>query len=219
MDNEYWHRRWAEGRIGWHRPEPDPLLVRHWPDLAVATNAKVFVPLCGKSLDMAWLAATGHRVLGVDLSAAACEAFFAEHGSTPTSRPDGRFHRYRAGPIDLCAGDVFDLPPSELADCTACHDRAALIALPPESRRRYATEVLGRLPADCRMLLITLEYPSDERQGPPHSVDEAEVHRLFEPTWRVSLQARLDTLDEEPKFREEGLSRLHTTVYRLRKLR
>jgi thiopurine S-methyltransferase len=218
MEPTFWQHRWAEGRTGWHQPEANRLLVRHWPVLSVAPDCRVFVPLCGKSLDMAWLADQGHQVFGVELAPEACEAFFAERGLTPAVDNKGAFRRYRAGAIELWAGDAFELTAADLSDCAACYDRAALIALPPDLRRRYVTHVLGLLPLGCRALLITLEYPSAEKQGPPFSVDEAEIHRLFEPHWRVSFQDRRDILARESGFREEGVTRLHTAAYRLRKL-
>ena len=79
MDPAFWHSRWQEGRIGFHQDRPTPLLVEHWTSLGLAQGSRVFVPLCGKSLDMAWLASQGHRVLGVELSAMAVRAFYEEH--------------------------------------------------------------------------------------------------------------------------------------------
>ena len=217
MDPDSWHRRWAEGRTGWQQDQVNALLLRHWPQLGAAPASRVLVPLCGISLDMVWLAGEGHPVFGVELSIRACEAFFSAHGLAPETAFQGHFRRFRADRFELWAGDVFDLTAADLAGCTACYDRAALIALPADLRRRYVTEVLGALPAGCRALLVTLEYPQPEMAGPPFSVDEAEVHRLFEPAWRVSLQVRRDILAREAKFRHDGVTRLHTAAYRLRK--
>lgn len=217
MEPNYWHQRWAEGRTGWHQPEPNRLLERHWASLKSPPGGRVFVPLCGKSLDMAWLAAQDHEVLGVELSRAAVEEFFAEQGLAPEVVEDGRFRRYRAQGIELLVGDAFALTADDLADCRAAYDRAALIALPPALRERYVRELYARLPPGCMTLLVTLEYPPDEKEGPPFSVDEAEVHRLFEPGWQITLEQRVDILEREPSFRAEGVTRLHTAAYRLRK--
>lgn len=217
MDTGYWHQRWAEDRIGWHQPEVNRLLEAHWERLKLHPGNRVFVPLCGKSRDMAWLAAQGYEVLGIEISREACEAFFAEHGLTPEVEDGERFRRYRAKGIELWAGDVFDLTVDDLAGCQGAYDRAALIALPPTLRLRYVAEVYGKLPPSCRALLITLEYPDGEKQGPPFNVGEAEVHRLFEPRWQITLEDRRDILHREPSFQTEGVTRLHTCAYRLRK--
>lgn len=215
MDPEFWHSRWQAGRIGFHQDRPTPLLLEHWPALHIGEGERVFVPLCGKSLDMAWLATQCMRVLGAELSALAVDAFFRENAPAPevVDRPYGR--EYRAGAITIVCGDVFALPAAALADCTAVMDRAALIALPPALRRRYVDEVYARLPRGCRGLLITLDYPPAEKQGPPFAVPDAEVHALFDRDWTVTRLARRDILAEQPGFAEEGITALHTSVFQL----
>ena len=86
MQPDFWHQRWADNQIGFHQSAPTPLLLKHWPALGITPGAQVFVPLAGKSLDMAWLASQGHRVLGVELSQLAVEQFFAEHDLQPGIR-------------------------------------------------------------------------------------------------------------------------------------
>lgn len=217
MEATFWHQRWQEGRIGFHRNEVMPLLKQHWPSLALPRGSRVLVPLAGKTLDMAWLAAQGHRVLGVELSSLAVEQFFAEHALQPDIE-DTRYGRhYRAGDIEMICGDAFALDRELLADCAGVYDRAALIALPRELRRHYAGTVYARLPTGCRGLLITLEYPQHEKDGPPFSVDDAEVRGLLEPVWDVALVERRDILASEPSFQAEGVTALHTSVHGLRK--
>ena len=215
MNPEFWLQRWREGRIGFHQDKVEPLLLEHWPDLALPSDSRVFVPMAGKSLDLVWLAAQGHRVLGVELSSLAVESFFAEHGLTPQVHETRYGRHFRAGDIELICGDVFDLDTEVLADCAAVYDRAALIALPPPLRQRYAHELYGRLPAGCRGLLVTLEYPQPEKSGPPFSVLEVEVREEFERDWDVALLARHDILAQEPRFAADGVTALETAVYRL----
>lgn len=215
MDPDFWHQRWREGRIGFHQDRPTPLLLEYWPALALAPASQVFVPLAGKSLDMVWLAAQGHRVLGVELSPLAVTQFFDEHGLTPQVH-DSRYGRhYHAGDIELICGDIFGLDAEILAGCAAVYDRAALIALPPPLRRRYVRELHALLPAGCRGLLITLEYPQHEKHGPPFAVPEVEVRELYGRDWNVATLDRRDFLAQQPGFVAEGVSALDTVVYRL----
>jgi thiopurine S-methyltransferase len=217
MDADFWLQKWQEGQIGFHRHDVMPLLQKHWPSLQLPEGSRVLVPLCGKSLDMHWLAAQGHRVLGVELSPLAVAQFFEEAGLKPerTTSPYGE--HVSAGPFEIILGDAFGLDPGLLADITGVYDRAALIALPPDLRLRYRDTVYAALPAGCQGLLITLEYPQEEKAGPPFSVAQAEVDSLFAAPWRHTLLERRDILDQEPRFREEGLSALETAVYRLRR--
>ncbi len=217
MDADFWLQRWQEGRIGFHRHDVMPLLQKHWPSLQLPEDSRVLVPLCGKSLDMHWLAAQGYRVLGVELSPLAVTQFFEEAGLHPerTTSPYGE--HFNAGPVEIILGDAFNLDPALLADIAGVYDRAALIALPPDLRLRYRDTVYAAVPAGCQGLLITVEYPQEEKAGPPFSVAQAEVEGLFAAPWRHTLLERRDILDQEPRFREEGLSALDTAVYRLRR--
>lgn len=216
MHPDFWQQRWADNQIGFHQPAPTPLLLKHWPSLDVPAGATVFVPLAGKSLDMAWLASQGHRVLGVELSQRAIDQFFAEHGLVPDVETTRYGVHHRAGGIELIRGDAFGLDADLLRDCAAVFDRAALIALPPELRQRYAGALYAMLPAGCRGLLITLEYPQAEREGPPFSVPEDEVRGLYGRDWEVALRERRPILPEHPGF-VAGVSRLDTAVYAMRR--
>ena len=215
MDRDFWLQRWHDNQIGFHQDQPTPLLCKHWASAGVADGATVFVPLAGKSLDMVWLAAQGHRVLGVELSPLAVEQFFAEHDLTPEITESRYGLHHRAGGIELILGDAFGLDAELLARCDAVYDRAALIALPPELRTRYVGELYPRLPAHCRGLLITLEYPQHEKAGPPFSVPEAEVAERYAPHWNVDLLERRDILATQQSFVDAGVTALDTCVYRL----
>lgn len=217
MDAEFWLHRWQEGRIGFHRSEVMPLLQKHWPALHAPLGARVLVPLCGKSLDMPWLASQGLQVRGVELATLAIEQFFAEQKLCPRVRDAAYGVHYAAEGIEIIHADIFAIDKSLIAECGAVYDRAALIALPPSLRERYAREVYGTLPADCRGLLITLEYPQHEMQGPPFSVDEDEVRQLFGQTWNIDLLERRDILADQPMFSGQGVTALSTAVYALRR--
>jgi thiopurine S-methyltransferase len=217
MQPDFWHQRWQENRIGFHQDRPSPLLETHWDALQLPPGSRVFVPLCGKSLDMVWLAARGHRVLGVELSQLAVDQFFSEHGLVPEVHESSHGLHHVAGAIEIIRGDAFALDVEALSGCAGLFDRAALIALPPALRARYVTELHARLPADCRGLLVTLEYPQHEKSGPPFAVHEVEVRRLYGRDWQVRLLQRLDILQREPSFAAEGVTALHTCAYALRK--
>lgn len=214
MEPAFWHDKWERRDLGFHQSEVNPLLVRHWPALGCAPGATVFVPLAGKSLDMRWLADRGLRVLGVELSALACAEFWAEQGIEPQRRADGPFERWSGGGIELLCGDYFALDAARLAGVAAVYDRAALIALPQDLRRRYVGHLRTVL-APRPTLLITLDYEQSERAGPPFSVPQAEVRALYAPAWTVECVERVDLLASEPRYRERGLSRIEDCAYRL----
>ena len=217
MDHNFWLQRWQQGQTGFHQSRVLPLLQKHWPALGVPAGGRVFVPLAGKSLDMLWLAGQGHPVLGVELSPLAVQQFFAEQGLTPAVHSSRYGTHHVAGNVELICGDVFGLDGAALADCAGVYDRAALIALPPELRARYVAELYARLPTGCRGLLVALEYPQHEKQGPPFSVEEAEVRLRYTPNWSVDLLERRDILAQQPEFAAAGLTALSTALYGIRR--
>lgn len=217
MHVEFWLQRWREGRTGFHRDMVMPLLAKYWPSLDLPEHSRVFVPLAGKTKDMLWLAAQRHRVLGVELSPLAVEQFFDENQLQPTIHESAAGRHFVAGPIELVCGDLFDLDADALSECVGVYDRAALIALPADMRRRYAAHLSRILPAGSQMLLITLDYAQAEMEGPPFSVREEEVAALYADNWQTTRLDRRDILADDPKFAESGVSALHTDVWRLQR--
>ncbi|MFZ5842947.1 MAG: thiopurine S-methyltransferase [Pseudomonadota bacterium] len=206
MDGSYWQARWQQGQTGFHLPRPHPKLLSLWPTLAPNTAATVFVPLCGKSLDMVWLAERGHAVVGVELSELAVRAFFAEQALTPAIQTFGDVKRFSSGPYSLYCGDFFALTQAQLPDCHCIYDRAALVALPPALRQRYAHQLRVLLP-HATMLLLTLVYPQAEMAGPPFSVSADEVRELYAGAQLAQLIEH-DILAHEPRFMAKGVTRL-----------
>lgn len=215
MQPEFWHARWREGRTGFHQPKVSGILQKEWPSLGLAPASRVFVPLCGKSLDMAWLARAGHTVLGAELSDIAVSAFFQEQGLQPQRTPQAGGEWFAAGPYRVWCGDVFQLPAAVLQGCQAVYDRAALVALPPDLRARYVREVYGALPAGFRGLLVAIDYPQAQKDGPPFAVPDEEVQALFKGVATAALLRRENNLEPGGRFEQAGVSRLETLVYRL----
>jgi thiopurine S-methyltransferase len=215
MDANFWHERWQQGQIGFHQPEFHPSLPRFWPGLGVAPGSTVFVPLCGRSLDMVWLSRQRHPVLGVELSPIAAAGFFAHEATEPVISARDAFTVYSAQGYEILQGDFFDLTPGTTGPLHACYDRAALVALPPPMRRRYAGHLGGLLAPGACGLLITLEYAQEKMHGPPFSVPVDEVHALFDGGFEVELLEREDVLAANPRFAERGLDHLHEAVFRL----
>lgn len=217
MKADFWHQRWQRREIGWHAESFNRHLTEHWPRLRAPAGGRVLVPLCGKSLDMLWLAGEGHRVLGVELSEIAAAAFFGENGLTPSVEEVPPFRRYRVDDLEVLAGDFFELTPALAEGVTAVYDRAALIALPPEMRPAYAARLSALLTPRVPSLLITLDYDQSRMQGPPFAVSADEVQALFAPAFDIESVADVDILEESPRFAERGLDRLREHVYRLRR--
>lgn len=215
MQADFWQQRWETGQIGFNQAQANASLQEFWPGLGLEPGARVLVPLCGKSLDMSWLAAQGSAVIGVELSQKAAESYFAEHSLTPNVVERGAFTVYSTDQVEIWCGDFFALSAEDIGQCNALYDRAALIALPEAMRARYV-EHLGRLlPATCSGLLITLEYDQARMEGPPFAVLPQWVGEHLSADWEVSELAVCDALPGTPKAVQNGLARVEERVYRL----
>jgi thiopurine S-methyltransferase len=218
MQPEFWRERWRAGQIGFHRPTVDAYLRQHWQDLNLARDSRVFVPLCGKSVDLVWLRDRGHPVVGVELSAVALEAFCAENGIAARRRALPPFDTYETPDFELYCGDFFDLTAAQLGSVAAVYDRAALISWNRELREPYAERMAALTGSGTETLLITMEYDQAQTAGPPFSVPTAEVERLYSRHHKVRELSRLDILANEPRMRARGVTELHEVCYRLTRL-
>ena len=159
--------------------------------MGLAREDRVFVPLCGKTLDIAWLLAQGHRVAGAELSEVAIRDLFEALGTKPSVSKIGSLKHYSATALDIFVGDIFDLTTEALGPVQVVFDRAALVALPAEMRTRYADH-LATITQYARQMLITFEYDQDAMSGPPFSVPDPEVHQHYSEGFEIEKLSSAD---------------------------
>ncbi|MDF0675522.1 MAG: thiopurine S-methyltransferase [Nitrospira sp.] len=188
MDPSFWHQRWEKNEIGFHEDQANPLLVKHFHELSVAQGCRIFVPLCGKTLDISWLLSHGYRVVGAELSQLAIEQLFMELGVQPNRATAGNVEQWSANNLDIFVGDIFAVSGKMLGPVDAVYDRAALVAFPAEMRKRY-TAHLTEVTKKSHQLLICYDYDQSLMEGPPFSVSDEEVHRHYATTYDLTLIA------------------------------
>lgn len=214
MEADFWRQRWENNLIGFHLDEVNPYLRANWAALNLKAGARVFVPLCGKSLDLIWLADQGYEVVGIELSPLAVKAFFAENNlPVEHSHIDG-LEYWHSEKISIFCGDFFALSAEILGQVDAVYDRASLIALPATMRQAYAAK-LTELARSAPKLLVTLEYEQSKMEGPPFSVSENEVKSLYQANYEVKQVSAQDVLGDNEKFRIKGLEYMNECIYQL----
>ena len=191
MEASFWHNKWAANEIGFHESAPNPLLLQYVDALALAEASRLFLPLCGKSLDIHWLLSQGYRVAGAELSETAIRQLFEELGMQPSISTVGSLQLFSGKNIDIFVGDIFDLSAETLGPVDAVYDRAALVALPEETRPRYASHLL-EISGQAAQLLICFEYDQHLHVGPPFSISDAEVRQQYGDIYALSLLGRTD---------------------------
>lgn len=203
MNPKFWQKRWQEGRIGFNQSMVNPLLIEYFNRLNLTAGSRIFVPLCGKSIDMVWLATQGYDVVGVELVETAVQAFFAEQNIEPTvyQQADNSTMKYYQGQwsgqtITLWVADIFALTAKDIGSIDAVYDKAALIALPADMRVRYSEQV-RKLSSDTNkvdganneitpQLLLTLNYDQRKRNGPPFSINGEQLEQYYSAHYQIS---------------------------------
>ena len=186
MQASFWQQKWQNSELGFHLPEPHPKLVRHIGRLGLKPGDRVFLPLCGKSLDIAWLLQQGFKVVGAEWVQQAVEQLFAELGVEPTITQIGQLSRYSAHQLDILVGDIFAVDADTLGLVDAVYDRAALVALPADKRILYSRH-LAAISGFSPQLLISFEYDQSLLSGPPFSVPPEEVKAHYQDMFTLEL--------------------------------
>ncbi len=205
MDKDYWRNKWATDDTRFHRTSAHPALTKY---SQFTAGQRIFVPFCGKSLDLIWLMKQGCQIVASELSEVACDGFFQENAIQVSTRKEGAFVLYEAAGIKIWCGDHFALTPDVFDGVSGWYDRAALVALPEPMREKYFTHFFKVLPSFRRelfeMLLVSIEYEQERTQGPPFNVSESEIRSKLESTFDVHLLDRYqdETFASHPRFTE-----------------
>ena len=191
MDSNFWHQKWESNEIGFHQRAVNPLLAEYINTLSLAEGDRLFLPLCGKTLDIAWLLSKGYRVAGAELNKPAVEQLFSELGIEPRISTLGNLDCYSAENIDIFVGDIFELSSETLGGVDAIYDRAALVALPDQMRNKYRSHLL-EITHSAPQLLLTFEYDQTVMEGPPFSISPDDVKQYYSDKYSLSLLKKIE---------------------------
>ena len=191
---DFWHQKWKNNEIGFHLSEVNSLLVKYIGELSLAKGNRLFLPLCGKTLDIAWLLSEGYCVVGAELSEDAIKQLFVELGIEPQCSKSDGMTLYSAQGIDIYVGNVFDLSGEALGVVDAIYDRAALVALPEVIRTQYTSHVL-KITKAAPQLLLSYEYDQNLMSGPPFSVSNDEVKQHYKDHYSLVLLENMNIPD------------------------
>jgi len=197
VESEFWKKRWERDEIGFHLDEVNQMLEKHFESLNLKQNACIFLPLCGKTLDIQWLLSKGYKVVGAELSELAIQQLFDELGIKPDVSIHQNFTVYQARNLKIFVGDIFNLNHETLGSIDAVYDRAALVALPLVMREKYTIH-LRELTNTVPQLLLNFTYDQDLMQGPPFSVGAEEIRRHYNNYYTINL---LEEKEVEGKFK------------------
>ena len=214
-----WLHFWENNETNWHSDTTTQELVEYFELFELEPGDKVFVPLCGKSLDMIYIVNQGFSVVGVEVSEFGIRQFFKENDLKYTVTKVGDFDLYSSENLEIYCGDFFSLTSKHLNNVKAVLDRKSLIALEPDLRQKYVKHLNDIISVGVRILLVTLQYPQHQMSGPPFSVDKSEVESLFSMTFESRELRSFNDIENESKLERAGVDFINNAAYCLRKVR
>lgn len=213
MEHAEWLERWRAGRTPFHMNQVNPWLVRFAHRLDLGPDRRVLVPLCGKTLDLEYLARQGGSIFGVDLAEEALRQFLAGQQREATRQVRGEATFLLAEPFTLVAADILTLTPEQMGRFHAIWDRAALVAMPSTCRATYMRMLVSGLQPGGRILLVSMEYDTALMDGPPFSVSAQEIEDLLGNSEQVELLAEQEVDADEPIRLNHDLPWAKESVY------
>ena len=193
-----WEEIYRTDSFGWHLSDVNRSLQKFFHELVTVghgSSLHIFVPLCGKTTDMLWLAEKGHTVVGVEFVKMPIMNFFAENNLSFTTEcvdipAGGSQLLYRCSNegknITILHSSIFDVTDGVVGrKFHAIWDRASLSAINPEDRLKYVDLMRSILVPGGRCLLDTDRYDPKFGGPPPHSFSEELLHELFEESFHI----------------------------------
>ncbi|XP_040288663.1 thiopurine S-methyltransferase isoform X1 [Bufo bufo] len=212
-----WNQKWENREIGFHEKSVHPLLEEFLNEMqAGRTKLNIFFPLCGKAVDMKWLADMGHTIVGVDVCEIGIKEFFAEQNIPHNEEavagiPGAKVFKSASGNISLYCCSIYDISDAVIGKFDGVWDRGAMVAVNPKDRERYTSVVLSLMAKDCNYLLVTLEYDPKLHKGPPFYVPESEVANLLGSSCAFKILKKIDALGDKQK--QWGLDFYYENIY------
>jgi len=214
-----WLKFWENNETNWHGDNVTQELIEYFELFELEPRDKVFVPLCGKSLDMLYIMNQGFSVVGVEISEIGVRQFFSENNLTYKITKVDDFDLYSSENLEIYCGDFFSLTSKHLNNVKAVLDSKSLIALEPDLRQKYAKHLNDIISLGVRILLVTLNYPQHQMSGPPFSVDESEVESLFSMAFESRKLKSFNDIENGSKLVRAGVDFINNAAYCLRKVR
>ena len=224
--------------IGWHQKNVHPMLKKYGTALLNESTedgrAKILVPLCGKTIDLHFLAKLPNvsKVFGVDGVMKALEEFANENSELKITAVDdlsstGSYQQLEGKNITLLKGDFFALHDDDTnGKFDSVWDRASMVAIQPNLRSDYVETIRRVVKPGGSILLVTFDrrVGTDEAiaGGPPFSISEDEVRELYNQPWveSIELLEEVNEFDANPgskeRWEKQGLTELFELCFLIR---
>jgi len=241
-----WYNKWADDQIGFHLEKPHPVLQKLYDSWLQTTNdddqRMILFPLCGASVDLAYLARRGHQVVGVEGIAKAVDRLLKDYGEeipsggalapgamrVRVSQPgwvqtkaaemmSTKTRTYTPAPFLMAVqGDFLEFTGQQAGKYGMNEFDACFdrggLVAVDPPDRQRYAENLAELMKPGGKLLL-VTVEHEPAFGPPHSVDEKEVNALLGAAFDVKRLSRENKIRAEPHWRDRGATSFHEVAY------
>lgn len=215
MNKKNWLEKWKKKETKFDQMQVNPYLIKYEKIFESLEGKKIFIPLCGKSIDILWFLTHGAEVIGVEFSEVAIETFLSENNLIYKKVDKHPFIFYHADSLKFICGDLFQLEKNDVGEFDWIYDRASLIALDDMARVQYANKIFQLSSNQSKMFLITLSYGTTTLEPPPYSVTDEEVYSLFSKNFQIATLSKNENMDIMPHLIQAGFPNLNDRVYLL----
>eukprot|EP00092_Neocalanus_flemingeri_P034325 GFUD01037332.1.p1 GENE.GFUD01037332.1~~GFUD01037332.1.p1 ORF type:complete len:232 (+),score=79.13 GFUD01037332.1:52-747(+) len=210
---------WDVDSIPWHMPSTNPILEKHWSSVTGGrTGLRVFFPLCGASVDLAWLYRQNHTVVGVEGVRKAADKLFAEadveYSVTRVTEVEGWKYQSLDLRLTVFVADFFKITPDIVGAFDAVFDRGSLEAMQVSDRAEYISTMKPLLGESFIYLLSGFDYQPGMKDSPPRPLPPAVVEQLFGTFSSIEL---LDRVEQQKVAANLGVQQLFQCTYKIGK--
>lgn len=190
-----WKDCWEKGNLPWHMEDTHPKFLLHLDKITGKKNkAKIFFPLCGKAVEMFYLAKRGHTIVGVEYMELAVKQFFDESKLSFKTKPvpeiDGDVYENEENRIKIYCGDFFKFSPTLEKNFDGVWDRGGLEAVDVDQRVKYTDVMKSVMKRGAGCVSEVADRPKGE--GPPFNLSPDEITQLYD------LKAPPEKIDYDP---------------------
>ncbi|MCO4781101.1 MAG: thiopurine S-methyltransferase [Candidatus Cloacimonetes bacterium] len=218
MEARFWEDKWENKVIGFNQSTVNPFL-KEFGNYFKESTGDIFVPLCGKSIDMLYLQDQSKKnIIGSELVESAVIEFFNENSIDYQVQAKNSLKVYTSSNYQLIQGDIFQISKDQLQSVQWVYDRASIVALPKAMRKQYAEFLIQNVP-QANIMFILFEYDDSKKLiGPPFSVTSDEIQELFSSHYSIELINSHQTEPKRPKFVEQNIKLISENTYILKPL-
>ena len=196
---EPWDDIYAKGRDPWSVPVLKDVVKNEVFNKLTGGRESLdfFLPFCGRSPDMIWLASLGHRVTGVEWSKQAISQFFSTNGldfdeSTVTvGSKEAVAYRAKGGvPIVIYCCDLFTVSGDDIGCFDCIWDNGSIGCFDSSRKPEYSKGMLSLLKPNGRMLLCARCFDQTYVAPLPFACSPEEVESMYGHRYNVELAQR-----------------------------